>query len=50
MQESKKYTTQPVTVGSSVIGILYDKGVIIASDNRITSYGYKKYTKYQELL
>lgn len=49
MQENKKYTTQPVTVGSSVIGIKYDKGVIIASDNRITSYGFKKYTEISRI-
>lgn len=40
----KKFTTQPVTIGSSVIGIKYDKGIVIASDNRMTSYGFKKYT------
>ena len=39
----KKMTTQPVHVGSSVIGIKYDKGVIIAGDDRINVYGYKKY-------
>jgi 20S proteasome subunit beta 7 len=42
-ENRKKYTTTPTTVGSSIIGIKYDKGVVIATDKRITSYGYKKY-------
>lgn len=42
---NKTHTTNPVVIGSSVIGIKYNKGVIIACDNRINVYGYKKYTE-----
>lgn len=44
MNDHTKYTTQPTSVGTSVIGIKFNKGIIIATDNRISSYGYKKYT------
>jgi 20S proteasome subunit beta 7 len=36
--EPKKHTTQPDYVGSSVIGMIYDKGIIIATDTRL-NYG-----------
>mmetsp|Transcript_30943 Transcript_30943/g.32132 ORF Transcript_30943/g.32132 Transcript_30943/m.32132 type:complete len:251 (+) Transcript_30943:54-806(+) len=39
----KQLTTQPYAVGSSVIGIKYKDGVLIASDKRINVYGHRKY-------
>lgn len=36
--ESKKYTTNPVYVGSSVIGMKYKNGVVLATDTRL-NYG-----------
>jgi 20S proteasome subunit beta 7 len=44
MNDHTKHTVNPVSVGSSVIGIKYNNGIIIASDNRINCYGYKKFT------
>lgn len=38
-----KHTTVPTTLGSSVLGIKFRNGVIIASDKRLTQHGYKKY-------
>lgn len=41
--DEKKHTTSPTTTGSSVVGVKFDKGVIIVSDNKISCHGYKKY-------
>ena len=49
MSDFKKHTTAPTTVGSSVVGIKYNKGVIIASDVRLTAYGYKKYNNISRI-
>jgi len=42
----KKYTTSPVYVGSSVIGMKFRDGVIIACDTRIN---YGNFAKYQNI-
>lgn len=44
IKNTKKHTTAPTTIGSSVIGVRYNKGVVIAADNKISMHGYKKYT------
>lgn len=41
--ENTKHTTMPTHIGSSVIGIKYDKGVVIAGDNKLNIHGYKKF-------
>jgi len=46
---SKKHTTAPSAIGSSVIGIKYDKGVIIAGDNKVNVHGYKKFTNISRI-
>lgn len=38
LEEPKKHTTSAVYIGSSVIGLKYDKGIIIACDTRM-NYG-----------
>lgn len=45
----KKHTTAPTTIGSSVVGIKFNNGVIIASDVRLTSYGYKKFNNISRI-
>ena len=35
---SRQHTTQPITTGTSVLGIVYDKGVMLAADT-LLSYG-----------
>lgn len=47
--EDKKFTTSPTTTGSSVVGVKFDKGVIIASDNKISCHGYKKYNNISRI-
>ena len=42
--ENKTHTQAPVNIGSSVIGIKYKDGVIIAADTCV-SYGSMKYDK-----
>jgi 20S proteasome subunit beta 7 len=42
----KKYTTNPIYVGSSVIGMRYKSGVIIASDTRLN---YGSLAKFQNI-
>lgn len=44
MEAPKTHTQAPVNIGSSVIGIKYKDGVLIAADCAI-SYGSMKYVK-----
>lgn len=46
---SKTHTTRPETIGSSIIAIKYDKGVIIAGDNKISRHGFKNYTNISRI-
>lgn len=45
----KTHTTRPETIGSSIIAIKYDKGVLIAGDNRISRHGFKGFTNVSRI-
>lgn len=47
--EPKSHTTQPSHVATSVIGIKYDKGVIIAGDC-VLNVGYKKFNNIEKIV
>ena len=45
----KVHTVNPEHVGSSILGIKFNKGVILAGDTRLTVHGYKKYENIQRV-
>lgn len=48
-EAAKKHTLNPITTGSSVIGLVYKGGVIIGSDRTINYGGMSRYSNIQRV-